>query len=173
MHAFEHDFYGHDMSVLVLGYIRPELDYVSKGMSLSRNGHAHHVLRAIGDTLSRPPCPPCPPRPPRPPVPSFVALVVSSTRPLTTLVIVLALSPPSHPDPSSHSISYPITFSNPTPPRLPGATPIPSTDHPPEALIDDINTDVAVALNSLARPAYAACAADPFLTGPPGGHQPA
>ncbi|RSH90469.1 riboflavin kinase [Saitozyma podzolica] len=72
MHAFEHDFYGHDMSVLVLGYIRPELDYVSK-----------------------------------------------------------------------------------------------------EALIDDINTDVAVALNSLARPAYAACAADPFLTGPPGGHQPA
>jgi hypothetical protein len=50
---------------------------------------------------------------------------------------------------------------------------MPSTDHPAEALIDDINTDVAVALNSLARPAYAACAADPFLTGPPGGHQPA
>lgn len=33
MHPFEHDFYGHDMSVLVLGYIRPELDYVSKGES--------------------------------------------------------------------------------------------------------------------------------------------
>ncbi|EIW72827.1 hypothetical protein TREMEDRAFT_24798 [Tremella mesenterica DSM 1558] len=30
MHAFAHDFYGHDMSVLILGYIRPELDYVSK-----------------------------------------------------------------------------------------------------------------------------------------------
>lgn len=30
MHPFAHDFYGHDMSVLVLGYIRPELDYVSK-----------------------------------------------------------------------------------------------------------------------------------------------
>ncbi|CAD6566154.1 MAG: riboflavin kinase [Tremellales sp. Tagirdzhanova-0007] len=30
MHPFKHDFYGHEMSVLVLGYIRPELDYVSK-----------------------------------------------------------------------------------------------------------------------------------------------
>ncbi|KAK1927892.1 putative riboflavin kinase, partial [Papiliotrema laurentii] len=30
IHPFAHDFYGHDMSVLVLGYIRPELDYVSK-----------------------------------------------------------------------------------------------------------------------------------------------
>ena len=33
MHPFKHDFYGHEMSVLVLGYIRPELDYVSKGGS--------------------------------------------------------------------------------------------------------------------------------------------
>lgn len=33
IHPFAHDFYGHDMSVLVLGYIRPELDYVSKGSS--------------------------------------------------------------------------------------------------------------------------------------------
>lgn len=33
MHPFRHDFYGHDMSVLVLGYIRPELDYVSRGQS--------------------------------------------------------------------------------------------------------------------------------------------
>jgi len=33
IHPFAHDFYGHDMSVLVLGYIRPELDYVSKGES--------------------------------------------------------------------------------------------------------------------------------------------
>ncbi|BEI87146.1 hypothetical protein CcaverHIS002_0704920 [Cutaneotrichosporon cavernicola] len=30
MHPFKHDFYGHEMSVLVLGYIRPELDYISK-----------------------------------------------------------------------------------------------------------------------------------------------
>ena len=33
IHPFAHDFYGHDMSVLVLGFIRPELDYVSKGQS--------------------------------------------------------------------------------------------------------------------------------------------
>jgi riboflavin kinase len=31
IHPFAHDFYGHDMSVLVLGYIRPELNYISKG----------------------------------------------------------------------------------------------------------------------------------------------
>ncbi|ORY28599.1 riboflavin kinase-domain-containing protein [Naematelia encephala] len=30
MHPFQHDFYGHHMSVLVLGYIRPELNYVSR-----------------------------------------------------------------------------------------------------------------------------------------------
>ncbi|WWC88141.1 uncharacterized protein L201_003046 [Kwoniella dendrophila CBS 6074] len=63
MHPFKADFYGHHMSVLVLGYIRPELDYVSK-----------------------------------------------------------------------------------------------------EALIEDIQTDVKVALNSLARPDYARYAEDPFLT---------
>lgn len=28
---YEHDFYGHEMSVVVLGYIRPELDYTSRG----------------------------------------------------------------------------------------------------------------------------------------------
>ncbi|WWC60549.1 uncharacterized protein I303_103123 [Kwoniella dejecticola CBS 10117] len=63
MHPFKADFYGHHMSVLVLGYIRPELDYVSK-----------------------------------------------------------------------------------------------------EALIEDIQTDVKVALNGLARPEYAKYAEDPFLT---------
>ncbi|ODO11895.1 hypothetical protein I350_00679 [Cryptococcus amylolentus CBS 6273] len=63
MHPFKADFYGHHMSVLVLGYIRPELNYVSK-----------------------------------------------------------------------------------------------------EALIEDIKTDARVALNSLARPAYAALAKDKFLT---------
>ncbi|KAH7916772.1 riboflavin kinase [Hygrophoropsis aurantiaca] len=30
MHDFKSDFYGHDMKVLVLGYIRPELDYTSR-----------------------------------------------------------------------------------------------------------------------------------------------
>ncbi|WVO13115.1 hypothetical protein L204_100726 [Cryptococcus depauperatus] len=63
IHPFKADFYGHPMSVLVLGYIRPEFDYVSK-----------------------------------------------------------------------------------------------------EALIEDIQTDVKVALNCLARPAYAALAKDRFLT---------
>ena len=31
MHDFTNDFYGHHMKVMVLGYIRPELDYVSRG----------------------------------------------------------------------------------------------------------------------------------------------
>jgi riboflavin kinase len=31
MHTFESDFYGQEMKVVVLGYIRPELDYVSRG----------------------------------------------------------------------------------------------------------------------------------------------
>ncbi|KAF9008721.1 riboflavin kinase [Cyathus striatus] len=30
MHQFENDFYGHEMKALVLGYIRPELDYTSR-----------------------------------------------------------------------------------------------------------------------------------------------
>lgn len=32
MHRFDTDFYGHDMKAIVLGYIRPELDYTSRGM---------------------------------------------------------------------------------------------------------------------------------------------
>lgn len=31
IHEFRHDFYGLEMRAIVLGYIRPELDYVSKG----------------------------------------------------------------------------------------------------------------------------------------------
>lgn len=31
MHTFEADFYGRDMQAVVLGYIRPELDYTSRG----------------------------------------------------------------------------------------------------------------------------------------------
>jgi len=31
MHPFKSDFYGHEMRAVVLGYIRPELDYTSRG----------------------------------------------------------------------------------------------------------------------------------------------
>lgn len=31
MHEFKSDFYGHELKALVLGYIRPELDYTSRG----------------------------------------------------------------------------------------------------------------------------------------------
>jgi hypothetical protein len=31
MHPFNADFYGHEMKAVVLGYIRPELDYTSRG----------------------------------------------------------------------------------------------------------------------------------------------
>jgi riboflavin kinase len=33
MYPFANDFYGHEMKAVVLGYIRPELDYVSRGIS--------------------------------------------------------------------------------------------------------------------------------------------
>jgi riboflavin kinase len=35
MHDFKSDFYGRDMQAVILGYIRPELDYTSKGSPLS------------------------------------------------------------------------------------------------------------------------------------------
>lgn len=35
MHDFKSDFYGHDMQAVILGYIRPELDYTSKGPSFA------------------------------------------------------------------------------------------------------------------------------------------
>ena len=35
MHDFRSDFYGHDMQAVILGYIRPELDYTSKGSSFA------------------------------------------------------------------------------------------------------------------------------------------
>jgi len=40
LHVYEHDFYGHEMTVVVLGYIRPELDYTSRGEwpSLQKTG---------------------------------------------------------------------------------------------------------------------------------------
>lgn len=39
MHQFPTNFYGNTMAVMVLGYIRPELDYISKG--------AHSPFRPI------------------------------------------------------------------------------------------------------------------------------
>ena len=36
MHPFSSDFYGHHMKVVILGYIRPELDYISRGASVTR-----------------------------------------------------------------------------------------------------------------------------------------
>ncbi len=35
MHDFKSDFYGYDMQVVILGYIRPELDYTSKGSCIT------------------------------------------------------------------------------------------------------------------------------------------
>lgn len=32
MHEYSSDFYGSEMRVMVLGYIRPELDYTTRGM---------------------------------------------------------------------------------------------------------------------------------------------
>ena len=43
MHDFDTDFYGHDMRAVVLGYIRPELDYTSRGKSCS-SSHADRCL---------------------------------------------------------------------------------------------------------------------------------
>jgi riboflavin kinase len=37
MHEFKADFYGFEMRAIVLGYIRPELDYVSRGTSFKES----------------------------------------------------------------------------------------------------------------------------------------
>ena len=97
MHPFPTDFYGHRMSIVVLGYIRPELNYVSKGEP-------------------------------------FWTLIEASS-------LLLQTANPSHFNCLGTRVS--LTFV--------------------EALIDDINTDVKVALSSLARPQYAAFADDEFL----------
>jgi riboflavin kinase len=34
MKEFEDDFYGHEMRLIVLGYIRPEYNYIAKGIFL-------------------------------------------------------------------------------------------------------------------------------------------
>lgn len=40
MHQFPTDFYGHYLDVIVLGYIRPELDYTSRGQTLRSLSHS-------------------------------------------------------------------------------------------------------------------------------------
>ena len=46
MHDFESDFYGHDMQAVVLGYIRPELDYTSKGSCITL--FCHYIADTLG-----------------------------------------------------------------------------------------------------------------------------
>lgn len=48
MHEYEHDFYGKTMRVVVLGYLRPELDYTSIG-SLSMISNDRRIDRRHQD----------------------------------------------------------------------------------------------------------------------------
>lgn len=43
MHEFPSDFYGYKLKALVLGYIRPELDYISRGKWIVPINCVHHV----------------------------------------------------------------------------------------------------------------------------------
>ncbi|KAH9942554.1 riboflavin kinase [Amylocystis lapponica] len=68
MHDFKSDFYGHYMKAIVLGYIRPELDYVSREAliddietdkrvalkSLARPGYELFKTDPLFDTVSHP-----------------------------------------------------------------------------------------------------------------------
>jgi len=40
MHDYKSDFYGYEMRAIVLGYIRPELDYTSRGESQKLNSES-------------------------------------------------------------------------------------------------------------------------------------
>ena len=52
MHPYNADFYGHEMKAVVLGYIRPELDYTSRGgckrrfQMMTNSSHDFRSLRA-------------------------------------------------------------------------------------------------------------------------------
>lgn len=50
MHNFKSDFYGQYMKALVLGYIRPELDYTSRGAPF-----LDHLRYTFADSLHRVP----------------------------------------------------------------------------------------------------------------------
>lgn len=50
MHEFQSDFYGFEMRGLVLGYIRPELDYTSRGENFV-SLHAPPLLKVSSEAL--------------------------------------------------------------------------------------------------------------------------
>lgn len=49
MHEYSTDFYGSEMRVMVLGYIRPELDYTTRGtlIHLSEEPYSNHNSEAL------------------------------------------------------------------------------------------------------------------------------
>ena len=56
MHEFNSDFYGCKLKALVLGYIRPELDYISRGKSIIHTErfpkiNARELLEALIDDI--------------------------------------------------------------------------------------------------------------------------
>jgi len=51
MHDFQTDFYGYEMRAIVLGYIRPELDYVSRGTLAFSNLFGDVCLIPIAEAL--------------------------------------------------------------------------------------------------------------------------
>ena len=108
MYPFHADFYGHEMKAIVLGYIRPELDYTSRG---TQNADSQ-IVPISHATFS--------------PFSSHLSCHPSDRSPFTDV----------------HSTISRIF------PTL------------PEDLIEDIETDKRVALNSLIRPDYQKFARD-------------
>lgn len=51
MYPFKRDFYGHEMKSIVLGYIRPELDYVSRGRSQFSLFFPRHLCMSTSEAL--------------------------------------------------------------------------------------------------------------------------
>jgi len=49
MRQYENDFYGQEMRVIVLGYIRPEYNYVSKGMLPVQSAYNRIINRGHQD----------------------------------------------------------------------------------------------------------------------------
>lgn len=52
MHEFRSDFYGYDMQAVILGFIRPELDYTSKGSYFALLARTHVADHPIEQRLS-------------------------------------------------------------------------------------------------------------------------
>lgn len=51
MHPFNADFYGHEMKAVVLGYIRPELDYTSRGAHQRCSRITSHISRNLSSSV--------------------------------------------------------------------------------------------------------------------------